>query len=209
VLLFFLFASIPFVLAAPAAGTPHYHDSFNPDLKPWQSSVERNIEEVYQRFEYFKLVYSEAGGRITVTRYLRGKQAEVGDYYRQPDGSLLPVVQDIGIAASSTLYATHCAVCHGADRLGGSGPALLPSNLQRLRKQAAGEVIRNGRTATQMPPFSSTSLEHGRGLAINSGSAGKKKRTQGPLNRGETVSLVTLYDLQYHYGAFVFSAVLT
>jgi len=151
--LFFLVASIPLVLAAPAAGAPHYHDSFNPDLKPWQSSVERNIEEVYQRFEYFKLVYSEAGGRITVTRYLRGKQAEVGDYYRQPDGSLLPVVQDIGIAASSTLYATHCAVCHGADRLGGSGPALLPSNLQRLRKQAAGEVIRNGRTATQMPPF--------------------------------------------------------
>ena len=26
-------------------------------------------------------------------------------------------------------YATHCAACHGAGRLGGSGPALLPENL--------------------------------------------------------------------------------
>ena len=31
------------------------------------------------------------------------------------------------------LYAEHCAECHGADRLGGIGPALLPSNLGRLR----------------------------------------------------------------------------
>jgi mono/diheme cytochrome c family protein/DNA-binding beta-propeller fold protein YncE len=54
------------------------------------------------------------------------------------------------------LFAEHCSACHGADRLGGMGPALLPSNLERLRKNAALEVIRNGRPATQMPAFGAT-----------------------------------------------------
>jgi DNA-binding beta-propeller fold protein YncE len=56
-------------------------------------------------------------------------------------------------AEPARLYAEHCASCHGADRFGGIGPALLPSNLERLRKPAAAEVIANGRLATQMPGF--------------------------------------------------------
>jgi len=51
------------------------------------------------------------------------------------------------------LYATHCASCHGADRLGGIGPALLPENLSRLRKPEAIRTITHGRAATQMPAF--------------------------------------------------------
>ena len=54
-------------------------------------------------------------------------------------------------AASS--YATHCAACHGADRFGAMGPALLPESLERLRKPAAAETIAKGRAATQMPAF--------------------------------------------------------
>ena len=50
-------------------------------------------------------------------------------------------------------YAAHCAACHGVQRLGGSGPALLPSNLARLSRKAAADVIRQGRIATQMPGF--------------------------------------------------------
>lgn len=50
-------------------------------------------------------------------------------------------------------YAQHCAACHGPDRLGGTGPALLPENLARLRKEEAATVVRDGRTATQMPAF--------------------------------------------------------
>lgn len=53
------------------------------------------------------------------------------------------------------LYATHCASCHGADRFGGTGPALLPENLARLRKPQALQVIAEGRPATQMPGFAS------------------------------------------------------
>jgi DNA-binding beta-propeller fold protein YncE len=51
------------------------------------------------------------------------------------------------------LYLQHCASCHGADRFGGVGPALLPSNLERLRKPAAQKTIAEGRVATQMPGF--------------------------------------------------------
>lgn len=50
-------------------------------------------------------------------------------------------------------YTTHCAQCHGENRLGGIGPALLPQNLSRLRKKEALEVIANGRPATQMEGF--------------------------------------------------------
>jgi mono/diheme cytochrome c family protein/DNA-binding beta-propeller fold protein YncE len=51
------------------------------------------------------------------------------------------------------IYQQHCASCHGVVRLGGMGPALLPENLGRLRRDAAEQVIANGRVATQMPAF--------------------------------------------------------
>ncbi|MBF0158553.1 MAG: c-type cytochrome [Magnetococcales bacterium] len=51
------------------------------------------------------------------------------------------------------LYQQHCASCHHAERLGGSGPALLPENLTRLSPQKVEQVIRDGRAATQMPGF--------------------------------------------------------
>jgi WD40 repeat protein/cytochrome c553 len=51
-------------------------------------------------------------------------------------------------------YAEHCASCHGAERLGGTGPALLPENLSRLRRPEAVKTITQGRPATQMAGFS-------------------------------------------------------
>jgi len=58
-------------------------------------------------------------------------------------------------ADARTNYLQHCAVCHGADRLGGVGPALIPENLVRVRQHEALKVIADGREATQMPGFSS------------------------------------------------------
>ncbi len=55
--------------------------------------------------------------------------------------------------SAETLYAEHCAACHGADRLGGTGPALLPENLARLRPERAQSTVAEGRPATQMPAF--------------------------------------------------------
>ncbi len=54
---------------------------------------------------------------------------------------------------TESLYKEHCSSCHGVERLGGMGPALLPENLSRLRKSKALSVIANGRAATQMPAF--------------------------------------------------------
>ncbi|MFZ3219988.1 MAG: cytochrome D1 domain-containing protein [Rhodoferax sp.] len=56
---------------------------------------------------------------------------------------------------ASAVFQQRCASCHGADRLGGTGPALLPENLERLRRPEAIRVIREGRTATQMAGFQS------------------------------------------------------
>ncbi len=63
---------------------------------------------------------------------------------------LLPFVAQAGVDAGR-LYQKHCAECHGKDRLGGMGQALLPGNLKRLKKEKAVTVIRDGLPATQMP----------------------------------------------------------
>ena len=54
---------------------------------------------------------------------------------------------------AATLFARHCAECHGADRLGAIGPALLPQNLGRVKPAEAREVIARGRPASQMAGF--------------------------------------------------------
>lgn len=67
--------------------------------------------------------------------------------------TMLPLCASPLIHADGTpaLYVQHCAQCHGADRLGLMGPALLPENLTRVRKTEAARVIAEGRPATQMP----------------------------------------------------------
>ncbi len=55
--------------------------------------------------------------------------------------------------SAPALYREHCVACHGEQRLGGMGPALLPESLQRLRPAEATAVITDGRKATQMAGF--------------------------------------------------------
>ena len=54
---------------------------------------------------------------------------------------------------AGALYAQICAECHGADRLGITGPPLIPENFGRLKREEAAKLILEGRPATQMPPF--------------------------------------------------------
>lgn len=54
---------------------------------------------------------------------------------------------------AAALYKQHCASCHGEQRLGGMGPALLPESLERVRPPEALRVITQGRVATQMAGF--------------------------------------------------------
>ena len=70
--------------------------------------------------------------------------------------AFLAMAFGIGVAYAgdiTPLYTQHCVSCHGASRLGGMGPALLPQNLRRLKRDEAARVIAAGRAATQMPPF--------------------------------------------------------
>lgn len=66
---------------------------------------------------------------------------------------LAPSVAEAQVDAPR-LYQLHCSSCHGSDRLGGKGPALIPEALSRMRGPAIAKVIAEGRVATQMPGFS-------------------------------------------------------
>ncbi len=70
--------------------------------------------------------------------------------------SLLALLAGPALAEPAALYARHCAACHGEGRLGGTGPALIPEALGRMRGPALETVIAAGRTATQMPGFGGT-----------------------------------------------------
>ena len=65
-----------------------------------------------------------------------------GPVLAQPDGAMI--------------YRDLCASCHAESRLGGTGPALLPENLGRLKGEKLEALIATGRAMTQMPGFAGT-----------------------------------------------------
>ncbi|MGL6000012.1 MAG: cytochrome D1 domain-containing protein [Pseudomonas proteolytica] len=50
-------------------------------------------------------------------------------------------------------YQQHCQSCHGLNRVGSSGPALLPESLGRIKPAEIRQVIEHGRPASQMAAF--------------------------------------------------------
>ena len=79
--------------------------------------------------------------------------------FRAAAALLALAVQMLGMSVAkaepdaAALFAARCASCHGADRLGGTGPALIPEALVRVKREAAARTIAEGRPATQMPAF--------------------------------------------------------
>lgn len=69
-------------------------------------------------------------------------------------GSLQAAPQAITVEQAASLYEQHCQSCHGINRLGGAGPALLPESLSRIKPVEARQVIRDGRPASQMAAYS-------------------------------------------------------
>lgn len=140
---------------------PYFYDAFDPGRVPWAPGEERNVEEVFKNYRYFAIVYSQDGSHLSVTEYIQGKAKNVHDYQLDASGRLVSTGPDTASAADqggeiASLYANLCSACHGADRLGGTGPALLPDNLDRLKRSAAAGTIRDGRVATRMPAFGNT-----------------------------------------------------
>ncbi|MEZ5912353.1 MAG: cytochrome D1 domain-containing protein [Paracoccaceae bacterium] len=60
-----------------------------------------------------------------------------------------------GLAApdGAAIFGDLCASCHAETRLGGTGPALIPESLGRLKGAPLTAVIADGRPMTQMPAF--------------------------------------------------------
>ena len=63
-------------------------------------------------------------------------------------GAAVPALE---LAAQN--YQQHCQSCHGINRLGGAGPALLPESLSRIKPDEIRRVIQNGRPASQMAGY--------------------------------------------------------
>ena len=66
--------------------------------------------------------------------FIRGS-VFLGILFRYSYSAIILLCVSIGNAFAGgeiKLYETHCARCHGVDRLGLIGPALMPGNLQRL-----------------------------------------------------------------------------
>ncbi|MEO5367368.1 MAG: nitrite reductase [Magnetococcus sp. WYHC-3] len=70
----------------------------------------------------------------------------------RPRDTVPPPTPEV-LAQGKTLFAQHCAQCHGERRLGAIGPALIPESLARSSLDGVAESIRNGLPATQMPAF--------------------------------------------------------
>ena len=72
--------------------------------------------------------------------------------------NLLILLAGTALAApdGAMIYADQCASCHAETRLGGTGPALIPESLGRLKGAKLEAVIDQGRAMTQMPAFHTT-----------------------------------------------------
>ena len=62
-----------------------------------------------------------------------------------------PEVEAAGPMAA--LYWDKCSGCHGVDRHGSVGPALIPQTLQGKKREELALVIMEGKTGTSMPPW--------------------------------------------------------
>ena len=76
-------------------------------------------------------------GRSSASRSALTAEHAMKRRFRSELAGALLVVAGLTVPAlaepdAAKLFAEHCAACHGADRLGGQGPALLPENLGRL-----------------------------------------------------------------------------
>jgi cytochrome c553/WD40 repeat protein len=70
--------------------------------------------------------------------------------------SLLLAAPALAQPDGAAIYADLCASCHADTRLGGTGPALIPESLGRLKGDRLTAVIAEGRAMTQMPAFAAT-----------------------------------------------------
>ncbi len=70
--------------------------------------------------------------------------------------SLLLAGPAMAAGDGAAIFQDLCAGCHAPTRLGGTGPALIPETLGKLKGEKLAAVIAKGRAATQMAGFATT-----------------------------------------------------
>lgn len=70
-----------------------------------------------------------------------------------PTPTASPTTSPTTAINASQIYSANCAVCHGANRQGGIGPALTPASLSAMSVSQISDIISNG-TSRGMPGFS-------------------------------------------------------
>lgn len=69
-------------------GTPYYFSDFDPGQRPWEPGQPLNIEEVFQNYQYYEIVFNKDGKGITVHHFLRGIKNGSEKYLVLPDDTL-------------------------------------------------------------------------------------------------------------------------
>jgi cytochrome c oxidase cbb3-type subunit III len=78
-----------------------------------------------------------------------------------------PTPDPAAFERGKVLYSVHCALCHGPDARGASGPSLLRSEivLRDQKGELIAEVLRQGRADRGMPPFPQLTSENAADIA--------------------------------------------
>ena len=71
-------------------GTPYYFDQFDPAMTPWNPGQDLNIEEVFKLYQYYEVIFDQAGREITVNRYVQNRKARSDRFLIRTDGALEP-----------------------------------------------------------------------------------------------------------------------
>ena len=95
------------------------------------------------------LIIGVSGGGIP-SFGMMGSRGGMGMMGPAPSGT-------VAAGSAAERYQANCAVCHGADRRGLAGPALLPSTLTRDDGFYI-DTITNGRPGTAMPAWGTLGL---------------------------------------------------
>ena len=76
--------------------------------------------------------------------------------YVTKDSNREPPPEIAAAGPIASLFWDKCSGCHGVDRQGGTGPALVPETLTGIDKGVLKTTINNGRPGTAMPPWNGT-----------------------------------------------------
>ena len=93
------------------------------------------------------------GGMPSFQDVLSEEEIEAVIAYLSWDSEAQPPPEISAAGPTALLFWDKCSGCHGVERQGGVGPALIPQRLSEADSEELKETIDNGRPGTAMPPW--------------------------------------------------------